>query len=63
MMTKCNQCGRKIPDDFQHKWNHVVTYHPEILAARLLPLIEDPMEAHRFGEALGGWIKSKALPS
>lgn len=61
MTVKCKECGRRVTDDWPHKWKHAVKYHPEIVATYLLPMIENPIEAQRFGEALGGWIKSKVL--
>lgn len=57
--VKCKQCGRMIRDEWRSKWNHVVKVHPEIMASHLLPMIENPLEAQRFGEALSGWLKSK----
>jgi hypothetical protein len=57
----CKQCGARVRDEWRSKWNHVVKVHPEIVASHLLPLIENPLEAHRFGEALGGWLKSRII--
>jgi hypothetical protein len=51
----------RVSADFRAKWKHIVHWHPDILARHLLPLIENPLEAHRFGVALGNWIKQKVI--
>lgn len=58
---RCKQCGAQVRDDWAPKWKHVVRVHPEIVATYLLPLIENPLEAERFGEALGSWFKSRVM--
>jgi hypothetical protein len=50
-----------VKNDWPEKWRHVVNHHPEIVANHLLPLIVNPLDAQDFGEALGGWMKSRVM--
>lgn len=50
--VKCKVCRYRIRDDWAAKWKHIVNRHPDILASHLLPLIQNPLEAHAFGSSL-----------
>ena len=56
----CKQCQRIVRDTFKGKWRHMVRYHPEALAKRILPLIFLPADQLRdMGVQLAhSWIKS-----
>jgi hypothetical protein len=40
----CLKCGRKVTENFRAKWRHMVRYHQEELAKRIIPLIFLPAE-------------------
>ena len=36
---RCQKCNRRVRDNFQGKWSHLVDYHPDYMAQRILPLL------------------------
>lgn len=38
-MMNCNLCGRRVAENFESKWKHLVKWHPEQVALKMLPLV------------------------
>jgi len=37
-------CGRMAQDSFSGKWRHMIKYHPEAMAKKIIPLLFKPPE-------------------
>lgn len=48
----CNQCGRRVKDDFKAKWNHMVKYHPRIAMRKIVTVLCDEAKAEAVGSIL-----------
>lgn len=55
----CKECGSKVQDTFQAKWNHTARRHPELLVQKIIPMICDTDRARQAGEQLAGYFKRK----
>jgi len=56
------KCGRIVRDTFKGKWRHMVNYHPDHLAKKILPLMFAPPEQlMQIGRSVAGAFVRKLV--
>lgn len=54
----CTLCGHRVRDSLKMRWKHIAESHVDVLAARLLPLLEGGARGvYAMGAALGESLK------
>lgn len=59
MKTKiqCNECGRKVRDNWESKTHHIMKYHPTLPLIRIATTMFSPIVFEKMGERLGDAFK------
>lgn len=61
--VSCNLCKAKITDDLKHRWEHVAKVHTDVLASRILPILETAGKGlFRLGECFGEVLAKDRKP-